>query len=755
MIRDQGFDRSIRCVMNEEGGMKKYRRKLFMSSVLTMVFVASISMCVATIILYQSKFAEMKRELLEESQELSLLIEGMHEQGLPAKVILDVLHNSKSMSDDVIVGVKNQERIDIIYYNASGRQPSSLSFSEDQISETPIALSLRGESAFARARDILNVDVYAAYKFIPSLKWGVVRKIDVERFREPFIYAVFVSVGMALLSLLLGIIFLYKQSKRLFSKVNEADARLEEARIEAERANKAKSDFVTHMSHEIRTPLTAIIGFTKFILDHKVPHDEIMQLLRRVHHNGNHLLALINDILDLSKVESGLHEVEFLQVPLASIVNDVITAIQHSVNTGVEFRVTIPRGVPEIISTDPQKLKQILINILGNAFKFTVKGWVELEIDCDHSEAKRKRMDEIISEIIFTVKDTGTGIPEDKAHLIFDPFVQADNSVTRQYGGTGLGLAISRRLARMLGGDVVLTKTEMGVGSAFTITISCGDPKNVRMVKELNVPKSFFKDVEATQRPKIVEQQLIGVKVLLVEDGFDNQLLFSRVLERAGAKVATADDGSIALDKAFMGDFDVVLMDLQMPVMDGYAALEQLRARGYKKPIIALTAHALREEREKCRAKGFDDYLSKPVLTQDLIKTVKMWWKSQASVSGYQPQSDKKDAAISNDYFSTLDPVLVSMRKTFVAERLPQRITECQTALAQGDIESFRRVAHQLKGTLGSYGLLSLAEIAGAMEESIIQNPAIAGNLLSSQLVKLQELSKDVEKQLNSSSTQI
>ena len=377
---------------------------------------------------------------------------------------------------------------------------------------------------------------------------------------------------------------------------------LRQAKQSAEAANLAKSEFLANMSHEIRTPMTAILGYADILLDTATDRDaiEAAQIIQR---NGTHLLDIINDILDLSKIEAGKEQIDLQIYSLRRIVSDVISTMQVRADAkGLQLSVEYEGGVPETIQTDAARLRQILVNLVGNAIKFTEVGGVRIavRVDGDCEGDQRLTLDVI---------DTGIGMTQDQIDRLFSPFAQADASTSRRFGGTGLGLAISKRLSQMLGGDISVTSI-LGVGSTFSVTVAIG--KN-ELAGNADLRSTFgTKGIREGNRRKL------DCRILLAEDGPDNQRLIAFLLRKAGADVTLAENGQIAVDLVLAADranegFDVVLMDIQMPVMDGYEATRTLRNAGYTGPIIALTAHAMTEDRQRCIDAGCDDYMSKPI----------------------------------------------------------------------------------------------------------------------------------------------
>lgn len=387
-----------------------------------------------------------------------------------------------------------------------------------------------------------------------------------------------------------------------------AEKELIEVQRQAVAANVAKTQFLANMSHEIRTPLCAILGFSELLLNPDLPYEERVQNVNTICRSGNQLLKIIDEILDISKVEAGHLEVENIKVNLLNLLRDAQTLMMvkaQAKGIGLEFEVKTK--IPEFIFTDPTRLRQILLNMLSNAIKFTEKGKVTLAIEW------------VQDQLRFHVKDTGVGIAEEHAEKLFHPFVQVDSSTTRRFGGTGLGLALSRKLAQALGGYVGLESSEAGRGSTFLIEIRAMTPPSVAFFEKIEEVKENKTEAAAmnTDLPA-----LNGINVLLVEDAQINQILISRFLTSAGAKVEIANNGLEGMNKALQGDYGVVLMDIQMPEMDGYEATTKLRALGYDRPIIALTAHALKEDRDRCLQVGCSDYMTKPIDRKVLISQI-------------------------------------------------------------------------------------------------------------------------------------
>jgi len=357
------------------------------------------------------------------------------------------------------------------------------------------------------------------------------------------------------------------------------------------------------MSHEIRTPMTAVLGYTELLLSGEAGGEERHEWSAAVRRNGAELLQLIDGILDISRVESGELEINRRACRLRRVVEDAAAPVGGAAQEkGLEFNFEIDPSCPEVIETDPVRLRQVLASLLANALKFTEHGSVSLWVGRDSA-----------STVCFAVRDTGIGIAAQDQEKIFSPFSQADSSHTRRYGGMGLGLSISRRLAVMLGGSLVVS-SDVGRGSEFRLSLPA---PAAALVEE---PRK-----RATAGAAAV--RLEGARVLLAEDGIDNQRLVRALLRPTAVEIAVVENGAQAVDQALAAldagrPFDLVLMDMQMPVMDGYEATRRLRAEAYPGPIVALTAHAMSTDRGRCLEAGCDEYVSKPIDRAKLLEVV-------------------------------------------------------------------------------------------------------------------------------------
>ncbi len=394
-------------------------------------------------------------------------------------------------------------------------------------------------------------------------------------------------------------------------------------------ANRAKSEFLANMSHEIRTPMTAILGFSETLLESDMSQSDRLNSVHTIRRNSQNLLNIINDLLDLSKIEAGKMTAESISCQPCSIIAELVSMMSTSAsNRGLSFNVEYTSSIPETIQCDPLRLRQILINLIGNAIKFTDEGSIRLVTSFINDIDKPLMQFDII--------DTGIGMTEKQAARIFQPFTQADTSTTRNFGGTGLGLTISKRYAQLLGGDIEVCKTDVGEGTTIRVTVAIGIQDHVNLLDD---PMSAtIVSAHMKEDNSISPSCLKGCRILLAEDNPDNQNLISLVLKRVGADVEIVENGKLAFHSALSAreegkPFDIILMDMQMPVLDGYEATSQLRQKGYTSPIIALTAHTMKGDRELCIKAGCDEYTTKPIDRFKLIETIQKSMVSAQAIS--------------------------------------------------------------------------------------------------------------------------
>ncbi len=488
---------------------------------------------------------------------------------------------------------------------------------------------------------------------------------------------------------------------------------LRESKNKAVAADIAKSQFLANMSHEIRTPLNGVIGFTDLLIKEgaKLTDSERLEHLASVRSSGKHLLSLINNILDLSKIESGKLELECIEYSPQAIMAETISLLRvTAAEKGLWLKNEWVGLLPKTIRTDPTRLRQLLVNLIGNAIKFTDKGGVRLVSRMEkQGEQNLLRIDVI---------DTGVGIAADKLDAIFDPFSQADNSITRQFGGTGLGLTISRRLAKALGGGLTI-ESELGVGSTFTIRIDVGPLDGIALLKLSNA--DGIANSETTKKSETAAVVLPPARILIVEDGEINQRLFVALLQCAGVEqVDIAENGEIGVQRANENTYDLILMDMQMPVMDGYTAASELRRQGHCMPIVALTAHAMKGDRKKCTDAGCTDYLPKPIVTEDFLHKIAELLADAATPS---PNIETKDTASRpqrNDkkLVSTL-PTQIAVFQEIVQEfgvMLEELMRDLHSAARATDRGQIAQLAHNLAGTAGGAGFNDFTEPARRLE---------------------------------------
>tara|TARA_R110002049_G_scaffold285698_4_gene466980 strand:+ start:102050 stop:104230 length:2181 start_codon:yes stop_codon:yes gene_type:complete len=417
---------------------------------------------------------------------------------------------------------------------------------------------------------------------------------------------------------LLGMTLLPDESKEWLcfivdiTEQKRIERELHAAKQQAEAGSRAKSEFLANMSHEIRTPLNGILGFTEVLRRNNASPQDAQSHLETIHNSGQHLLGLINDILDLSKIEAGKMEFQYHPCSPRQIIEEVKSVLSaFAAEKQLDLKIRWAGEMPSRVITDAGRLRQLLTNLIGNAIKFTESGGVSISAEWIP--------DITDSRLEIKVRDTGIGIRPENIEKIFSPFDQADNSITRQFGGTGLGLAISRHIAEGLGGELSVT-SELKVGSEFTVNIPAWSHEAMPSIDAANEEP----DAGSDAIDKVHGSALPGTRVLLCEDGETNRDLFGLLLSEAGAIVTFAENGQEGLDCVEQAEeeFDVILMDMQMPVLDGYSAARQLRRAGWVKPIIALTAHAMRGDEEKCRDAGCSGYLTKPIKIDQLLEVV-------------------------------------------------------------------------------------------------------------------------------------
>jgi signal transduction histidine kinase/CheY-like chemotaxis protein len=545
----------------------------------------------------------------------------------------------------------------------------------------------------AVARRLLPACVVA-----PALLWwvlifGVHRGwYELETCFVLFVYSVTVVFGLI-------VCFNLKKLARMDAERARAEEQMKLAKEAAEAANRFKSMFFANISHEIRTPLTAINGFAELLLNSERTDEQRTTDAGIIRRNGEHLLSLINDILDLSKIEAGKMSVDRILSCPAKIVGDVCSLMRHrATEKGLTLDVSFNGSIPKLIKTDPTRLRQVLINLISNAIKFTKEGSVSLAVSIQPAMHAENPVFEV------KITDTGIGIPPERQASLFQPFVQADASITRQYGGSGLGLAISQHFARALGGDIALS-SEPGRGSTFTITVGTDSLAGAAIDEH---PEETMEAQDDFSGPKV----RISGSVLVAEDGIDNQALIAAKLGETGLKLELAPNGQIACEKAVAAaergkPFDLILMDVQMPVMDGFTAMLELRGKGYRGPIIALTANAMDRDRTKCLNAGCNEFVTKPIQMEKLFKAIGRYLKVVPVDTKPVAQEGAPAAAAGN----------ASLAQKFYQE-LPDELAQIKQAIEREDREQIKEVAQLVLGKAAAAGLKDVAPQAAKLLRS-------------------------------------
>ena len=471
--------------------------------------------------------------------------------------------------------------------------------------------------------------------------------------------------------------------------------RIEEAVDKANAANEAKSQFLANMSHEIRTPLTAIIGFAEAANDTSQSASARESALNTIAKSGNHLLTIINDILDFSKIEANKLEIERVEVNPFQLVDDIKSIMQEeATHKMLSLAVQHHFPLPVKITTDPVRLKQILINLCGNAIKFTDSGSIEIGMSYDNTTR----------QIIFCVSDTGIGMSDEQMSKIFNPFVQADTSTTRQYGGTGLGLTLTRQLSELLGGYISVASTP-GNGTTFTVFIDAGTSETETLITD-------FTELEQSQNSgaKFVKQHKLQGKILVAEDNPNNQQLFMLLLKKMGAEVTIAENGKVALEQVQNCAFDLIFMDMQMPIMSGPEAVKEMRRQNIMTPIVALTANATKQDKQHCLDTGCNEFLTKPVLQQQLYDMASKYLAPSNALI------DESTPLISN--ILEEEPDFLDLVEKFVAQ-LPTTIHKINEHMLKHKWQELKGDIHSLKGVGTAFGFPQLTHIAKNIEDAL------------------------------------
>jgi len=515
---------------------------------------------------------------------------------------------------------------------------------------------------------------------------------SLEKLPEDFFASILMLVIWFVLAAVASVI-LDKNNRYLFKcekEITKTRDLTEDLLNEAFKANEAKSRFLANMSHEIRTPLTSIIGYAESAIENQSPH-HLHETLKIIKRNSKHLLSIINDILDLSKIEADQFKVEHIPYPLFEITTSVENLMSKvAASKNLMFDVSYQFPLPEFIYCDPTRIKQVLLNLTNNAIKFTETGGVTIKIMVASGQNKLK----------IAVADTGIGMTPEEVNRVFDAFTQADTSTSRKYGGTGLGLHLSKQLLKSMNGTIALT-SEKNKGSTFTIELPLQVPSGIMWLN--TVPEVFYTEQHSV--PTELNQELKG-HLLLAEDNKDNQNLIKSILQNMGLEVTAVDNGEQAVEQALSNDFDLILMDIQMPIMDGMKAVKMLRMSGDSTPIVALTANVMQHEIKEYQQNGFDDYLAKPIVKEIFIATIQKYVQTRATENDLIDRESEEYLALKQQYIASLK-------------------TEYESLLKQMAIENWHEIAsicHSIKGTAGNYGFGNLSLIAGKIEKLVKSN---------------------------------
>lgn len=535
--------------------------------------------------------------------------------------------------------------------------------------------------------------------------------------------------------------------------LEQKEIELMNSKEEAEAANQAKSAFLSNMSHEIRTPMTAILGFTDILKrNHNNDIEATQRYLATISRSGKHLLELINDILDLSKVESGAMTVENIACKPYVILQDVTQVLKvKAEEKGIYLKLQLPDSFPEIVYSDPSRLRQIVTNLIGNAIKFTSEGGVSVSLVATGNRRNAR--------IRIEVSDTGIGMTPEQQRSVFEAFVQADSSINRKFGGTGLGLSISKKLATALDGDINIS-SEPGKGSLFTVDLPAGDVSDITLLAH----DDLISDVDG-EHQEFVQYFFEDARVLVVDDAAENRELLAVLLGDMNIDVSMAENGRVGVDKALAGDFDLILMDIQMPVLDGYGAMRELAGKNYQRPVVALTANAMKGYEEELREHGFSYYMTKPIELDRLSRLLgKLMEEKQVESmptlsnrvdtdrkadQACDPSNEAGDSSTDAPAGSTVatdwiyssvtasNPRFEPIVEKFI-ERLKTNVLELQIAAESADFDKLKALGHWLKGSGGTVGFNQFHSIAADLETA-----AKAGDLqrCKNQIDKISQVS--------------
>ncbi len=613
------------------------------------------------------------------------------------KLMLDAIVNHVQFAEDI-----NTKAVEIIF--------------EEQSSAEGRNLILRAQTSqkrlYSLLADLINLQNENTNKFV-------------EKSKAEYKTTVSLSIIFGSIIFLLAWLITRIMSKMINEKNQQLVAKnkqLQDVSNQALEATRTKSEFLAIMSHEIRTPLTSIIGFAEALSERSTQISDRISLTKTIIKNGKHLLTIINDILDISKVEANKMDFEktyFSPVELVTEVEEIIKG--QFIEKGIQFYIEYEFPLPNLICNDPLRTKQIILNLCSNALKFTKAGKVVIKLKADIENEK----------MYFNVSDSGIGLTIDQSKKIFDAFIQADSSTTREFGGTGLGLSLSKRFAEKMGGTITV-ESLLGIGSQFCLSIATGKIDQQQLiVGEPELP-------EKTNYIKYQYDYSYDVKgnILIVEDNYDNQQLLSILLLDIGAEITYVENGRQAVDKALNKEFDLIFMDMQMPVMGGIEATKILRQENYKKPIVALTANAMKSDYDMCIAAGCDGFLTKPVNKEEIYQEIYKYLRIE--------NKEINDEKISSDIFSKRNQRMQAVILKFI-KALPERIEAVEKYKAEKNWGRMKDILHKIKGVGTSMGYPIITEIARGLEyETMRENEVEVDKLLIEMRIICQRIEKSI-----------